>query len=122
MNWEMNQEMNRDMSSISRETAWKVGLRKPAAIGGLFGLLAGLACPIRKLLGRMRGTKYAAPKLALVERIALAPRHSLALVEAEGRRLLVAISSDGNPAFFALDESSGARVHSVSRGSSRVSW
>jgi hypothetical protein len=42
-------------------------------------------------------------RLALVDRISLAPRQSLALVEAEGRRFLVATSLDGGPAFYALD-------------------
>jgi flagellar biosynthetic protein FliP len=41
-----------------------------------------------------------------VERIALAPRQSLALVEAEGRRFLVATSPEGAPTFYALDERS----------------
>jgi hypothetical protein len=38
-----------------------------------------------------------------VERIALAPRQSLALIEAEGRRFLVATSPEGAPAFYPLD-------------------
>ena len=51
----------------------------------------------------------ARPRLELVERIALAPRQSLALVEAEGRRFLVATSPEGAPAFYALDEQCGSR-------------
>jgi flagellar biogenesis protein FliO len=63
------------------------------------------------LLERWRGRQRAAePRLALVERISLAPRQSLALVEAEGRRILVAISAEGAPAFYPLDEESGARM------------
>ncbi|MGC9159461.1 MAG: flagellar biosynthetic protein FliO, partial [Terracidiphilus sp.] len=58
------------------------------------------------LLGRVRGTG-AQPRLELLERIALAPRQSLALVEAEGRRFLVATSSEGAPAFYPLDERPG---------------
>ncbi|HEV2213890.1 MAG TPA: flagellar biosynthetic protein FliO [Terracidiphilus sp.] len=58
-------------------------------------------------MGRMRLGRNAAarpaPRLALVERIRLAPRQQLALVEAEGRHLLVAISADGAPVFYALD-------------------
>ena len=55
-------------------------------IGGLAGWL----------LARLRGEPAAAqPRLALLERIALAPRQSLALVEAEGRRILVATSAEG---------------------------
>jgi flagellar biogenesis protein FliO len=46
-------------------------------------------------------------RLALLERIALAPRQSLALVEAEGRRILVATSAEGGPVFYPLDEKHG---------------
>ena len=56
------------------------------------------------LLGKLRGNRRPAPRLALLERIALAPRQSLALVEAEGRRILVATSADGGPALYPLDE------------------
>jgi hypothetical protein len=55
------------------------------------------------LLDRLRSTRRPRPRLALLERIALAPRQSLALVEAEGRRFLVATSPEGAPAFYALD-------------------
>jgi flagellar biogenesis protein FliO len=86
---------------------------KKAAIGGLAGWL----------LGRLRRGGQNAPRLALLERIALAPRQSLALVEAEGRRFLVATSPEGAPTFYALDER-GARVKAVNRQTSaaRVSW
>ena len=52
-----------------------------------------------------------------MERIALAPRQSLALVEAEGRRFLVATSPEGAPAFYALDERARPRT---ARGSLRA--
>jgi flagellar biogenesis protein FliO len=55
------------------------------------------------LLDRLRLAHRPRPRLALLERIALAPRQSLALVEAEGRRFLVATSPEGAPAFYALD-------------------
>jgi hypothetical protein len=88
------------------------------------------------LLRRLRGGRRPQPRLALVERIALAPRQSLALVEAEGRRILVATSADGGPAFYPLDErarlelrgiptrSAGTRgaASRVADRSSRVSW
>jgi flagellar biogenesis protein FliO len=64
-----------------------------APIGGLAGWL----------LERMRGMRRAPARLAVLERISLAPRQSLALVEAEGRRFLVATSPEGTPAFYALD-------------------
>ncbi len=74
------------------------------------------------LLERWRGRRRAAPRLALVERIALAPRQSLALVEAEGRRILVATSAEGGPAFYALDEKARPGARSAARGVARVSW
>ena len=55
------------------------------------------------LLDRLRGSRRPRPRLELVERIALAPRQSLALIEAEGRRFLVATSPEGAPAFYPLD-------------------
>lgn len=67
---------------------------KTMAVGGLAGWL----------LGRLKSRGRRQPRLELVERITLAPRQSLALVEAEGRRFLVATSPEGAPAFYALDE------------------
>jgi flagellar biogenesis protein FliO len=91
-------------------------------------------------ISRLRTGHRSAPRLALVERIALAPRQSLALIEAEGRRILVATSADGASAFYPLDEAARPSPHSatpfapnslpghtsrlsMSRGpASRVSW
>jgi flagellar biogenesis protein FliO len=70
------------------------------------------------LLGKLHGARRAQPRLALLERITLAPRQSLALVEAEGRRFLVATSAEGGPAFYALD---GA-ARPATRRAARVSW
>ena len=78
----------------------------------------------------------AAPRLQLLDRIALAPRHTLALVESEGRRFLIATSPEGAPAFHALDDRcgpdlagrnvprSGSRIglHRMAQISGRVSW
>jgi flagellar biogenesis protein FliO len=85
-------------------------------IGGVAGWL------LEWMMARLRARVRAQPRLALVERIQLAPRQSLALVEAEGRRILVATSAEGGPAFYALDD--GARTASRSRAhpSPRVSW
>jgi flagellar biogenesis protein FliO len=74
--------------------------RTPTApLGGLAGWL----------LGRLRSASRPQPRLAVVERITLAPRQSLALVEVEGRRLLIATSPDGSPAFYALDDRANGR-------------
>jgi hypothetical protein len=85
--------------------------------------------PVRACLrwiGKLRGKEIVPPRLTLVERIALAPRQSLALVEAEGRRFLVATSPEGAPAFYALDESRSGRfrasARSTPRDPARVSW
>jgi hypothetical protein len=84
-------------------------------IGGWAGLLFGWA---NARLGKLRKSAGAPPKLALIERITLAPRQSLALVEAEGRRILVAVSAEGGPAFYALDER--MQPAAMRRGASRT--
>jgi len=89
----------------------KLAQRIPPA-GGLVGLA------LKTLLTRFRAGRLMQPRLALLERISLAPRQSLALVEAEGRRFLVATSAEGGPAFFALDSKQGLPL----RRAQRVSW
>jgi len=78
------------------------------------------------LLAKWHGRHRTAPRLALVERITLAPRHSVALIEAEGRRILVATSAEGSPAFYPLDENRNSRACASSNGAMhgrpRVSW
>ena len=75
------------------------GNAKTTPIGGLAGWL----------LRRVRAGGRTRSRLELVERISLAPRQSLALVEAEGRRFLVATSPEGAPTFYALDERSSSQ-------------
>jgi hypothetical protein len=55
------------------------------------------------LVDRLRAGVRRQPRLALIERITLAPRQSLSLVEADGRHFLVATSAEGGPAFFPLE-------------------
>ncbi len=79
------------------------------------------------ILNRLRSDSRPRPSLQLVERITLAPRQSLALVEADGRRLLVATSADGAPAFYALDQErdKNSRLgcpRGATKVSARVSW
>ena len=64
----------------------------------------------------------ARPRLELVERIALGPRQWLSLIEAEGRRVLVATSAEGGPAFYALNEEPSAGAGSKRPRATRVSW
>lgn len=94
---------------------------RTAAFGGIAGWM----------IARFRSTQKNAPRLALLERITLGPRQSLALVEAQGRCFLVATSAEGAPAFYALDDSVRARgsrttrpssPHPVTSGPARVSW
>ncbi|MGA2349371.1 MAG: flagellar biosynthetic protein FliO [Terracidiphilus sp.] len=90
-------------------------MAKMAQVGGLAGWL----------LGRLRSGGRRRPRLELLERIALAPRQSLALVEAEGRRFLVATSPEGAPAFYPLDERTGVALNrqpGPARPAARVSW
>jgi flagellar biogenesis protein FliO len=81
------------------------------------------------LLRRLRVARGREPRLAVLERIALAPRQSLALVEAEGRRFLVATSPEGTPAFYALDKALDRQGRGQSspdksgrQRAARVSW
>lgn len=84
------------------------------------------------LIARVRGRRRTQARLELVDRIALAPRQSLALVEAEGRRILVATSAEGGPAFYPLDEGPGVdegmrvgawrAARTAGRRQARVSW
>ena len=83
--------------------------------------------PVQKLGGlagwflrRLRPHAHPRPSLALLERITLAPRQSLALVEAEGRRFLIATSAEGAPAFYALEYRAGRNVKAAAR--TRISW
>jgi flagellar biogenesis protein FliO len=80
----------------------------------------GLPALLGWLRERLRRPRRTAPRLALLERITLAPRQSLAMVEAEGRRFLVATSPEGAPAFYALDER--VRLGNPGRSAGRVSW
>jgi hypothetical protein len=74
------------------------------------------------LMGKLRGRQRVRQRLELVERIALAPRQSLALVEAEGRRILVATSPEGGPAFYPLEERAHRAASTPGQRSSRISW
>jgi hypothetical protein len=94
-------------------------------MAGEFGGVAGW------LIRKMRKGRAAQARLTLLDRIALAPRQTLALVEAEGRRILVATSAEGGPVFYPLDENTGAEGRSpmsmcnAPRGSvrrTRISW
>lgn len=61
-------------------------------------------------LERLRPRSHSQTRLAVLDREMLAPRQSLALVEAEGRWLLVATSPEGSPAFYAIEKRSTMRT------------
>jgi hypothetical protein len=77
---------------------------------------------LKPLVNRLHRPHFSQPRLALLERIALAPRQSLALVEAEGRRFLVATSVEGGSAFYALDGGARPAVRRAATDCTRVSW
>lgn len=82
------------------------------------GLVGRLAASIAAWVGRgCKTASLATPSLRIVERIPLAPRQSLALIEADGRRLLVATCPDGPPSLYALDRAAEIRPRT-----SRVTW
>ena len=72
------------------------------------------------LRDRWQARRRAEPRLVVLERVALAPRQSLLLVEAEGRRLLIATSPEGAPAIFPLDSSAAPDREEDLAG--RVAW
>lgn len=72
-----------------------------------------------RLVGWLRREARPRPRLALLEKIALAPKQSLALVEADGRRFLVASSAEGTPAFYPLGAPTLRRGVATR---ARVSW
>jgi flagellar biogenesis protein FliO len=84
-----------------------------APVGGLMG----------RLVSYLRRGESSRSRLVLLERVTLAPRQTLALVEAEGRRLLVATSPDGAPTFYSLD-SDRQMIHAprTARPERRISW
>jgi len=87
-------------------------------IGGAAGRFIGV---MGRFLARSRCVG-ARPRLQLVERIALAPRQWLILVEAEGRTILVATSAEGGPAFYPLDPGSLKVSGAKPVRTTRVSW
>jgi len=78
--------------------------------------ISGLAGWLLTRLGRQSRPQ---PRLMLLERITLAPRQSLALVETEGRRFLIATSAEGSPAFYSLDD---RRRQAKTAVRTRISW
>jgi flagellar biogenesis protein FliO len=76
------------------------------------------------LLSFLRKEPRPRPSLTLLERINIAPRQSVALIEAEGHRFLVATSAEGAPSFHPLDggDRENGRGPVPTPGRARVSW
>jgi len=74
------------------------------------------------ILRRLRSQKHAERRLELLERITLGPRQSLALIEAEGKRILVATSAEGGPAFFSLGDVARSAGRRETERWPRISW
>ncbi len=68
----------------------------------------------------LRGAGKQTPKLAMLERISLAPRQTLTLVEAEGKKFLIASSAEGAPAFYPLESARSLTRTRIAKA--RVSW
>jgi hypothetical protein len=73
------------------------------------------------LLSRWHNRTHTQARLALLERINLAPRQTLCLIEAEGRKFLVASSPQSAPAFYPL-ESREPGSPNPNANRRRVSW
>ena len=77
------------------------------------------------LLERLHRKPRPEPRLTLLERIPLAPRQTVSLIEADGRRFLIATAPDGSPAFQPLDPAPTAAARPCAtalRAAARVSW
>lgn len=86
--------MNRD---TSKQGTTRRGKQVEVALGGRIAGLAGW------LFAHLRHEPRPAPRLILRQRIALGPRQHVSLIEADGRRFLVATGSENGSTFHALD-------------------
>lgn len=91
------------MGVFANALSFAMGQRQPSAAAPP-SQRSGLAS---WLLSRFHPRAFQQPRLALVERIILAPRQTVALIEADGQRVLVATSAEGAPAFFSLHPNPG---------------
>lgn len=61
------------------------------------------------LLNRWQKRAVRKPQLSVLEKITLAPRQTLALIEADGQRLLLATSAEGAATFHLLNSEAPSR-------------
>ena len=98
-----------DYASLDLEADWsylRANLDHPVhGMGSRLG--SGLAAWLSR---RLHASSAPPPQLSILARIALSPRQSLTLVEAEGVHVLVGTSADGPPSFFPLAGGSGRKA------------
>ena len=78
-------------------------------------LKAGSGGIVGWLLKRIRGEQRPRSRLTVLERVPLGTRQTLALVEADGHKILIAAAPECTPALFALEniDQSRSDVHST---------
>jgi hypothetical protein len=81
---------------------------------------------VERFFLRLRHRASGSSRLALLERIAVGPHQSIALIEVQGHRLLVASSTEGAPTVYPLKTDLRPNPNAIhlraSRRSRRVSW
>jgi flagellar biogenesis protein FliO len=66
------------------------------------------------LMKRLHAGRRERPRLEFVERITIGARQTVALIDAEGQRLLIVCTAEGAPAIYPLNRTAQKRQ--------RVSW
>ena len=101
--------------------ATQPGMREPGAAKAA-APLSRVRLLVQKLLAQL--LRRAAPRrrLAVLDRLPLAPKQSLALIEVDGRKMLIATSGDGTPAVYPLDGPAPPNGAARLPRRSRVSW
>ena len=74
------------------------------------------------LMKRLRAGQRESPRLELLERITIGPRQTVALIEAEGHRLLIACAAEGAPVFYPLGSGVDRRTGRTAQKRQRASW
>jgi hypothetical protein len=81
-----------------------------------------LATTLRRSLSLGLGRVQQQRRIKIIERISLAPRHSLVMIEADGRQLLVSLAQGAQAAFFALGSAQLEKSNSQPRRDRSGNW
>lgn len=73
------------------------------------GLIPNWTGIVGRLFGHIHQIAATPRRLAVVQRISVGPRQSIALIEADGEALLVGTSSEGPPQFYRISSKSPSR-------------